>query len=283
MNAYDELSRRFAEDHPDRVAALVETADSRDFAEFLESLDAASAARVVNHASPGAAARALAAMQPEAASRCLRELNPRSAAALLRRVPPSERTAALDALPVKLRQQLVELLQYEPHQAGSRIDTRVPAVNKDSTVSHVLELVKQAHGGAMHYVYVVDEAHKLVGVVTMRELLCAAPEQLVSEIMLESPIHLLADDPVDAVVVHPGWRKVHALPVVDPSGRYLGAIRYSEFRLLEAEAGRSLGGPSKGQTSTALAELFWLGASAMVHLGEAAVLGRTRSAKESGA
>ena len=279
MSAYDELSRRFAEEHPERVAALIETSASEAFAEFVTGLQPSTAAKVVSHAAPGAAAAALSAMQPEAASQCLRELNPRSAAALLRRMTASRREALLAALPLKSSQELVELLRYAPHQAGSRVDTRAPAVGKHSTVLHVFEVVKQARDGALHYIYVVDEEHKLVGVVSMRELMCAESEQLVMDIMVESPVCLVADDPLDAVVVHPGWRKVHALPVVDPSGRFLGVIRYSEFRSLEAEVGRSRGAASTTQTSTALAELFWLGASAMVHLGEAAVLGRERNVK----
>jgi hypothetical protein len=56
-------------------------------------------------------------------------------------------------------------------------------------------------------------------------------------------------------------------------------LRYSAFRALEAEVGRAPSSGSSSRTSTALAELFWLGASAMAHLGEAALLGREQRSK----
>jgi hypothetical protein len=64
------------------------------------------------------------------------------------------------------------------------------------------------------------------------------------------------------------------MPVVDAAGRFLGVIRYSQLRAIEAELG-SAPAPGRGAgTAAALAELFWLGSSAMARLGEAAVLGR---------
>jgi hypothetical protein len=36
--------------------------------------------------------------------------------------------------------------------------------------------------------------------------------------------------------MHPRWRELHTLPVVDDSGRYLGAIRYRTLRRLEVES-----------------------------------------------
>jgi Mg/Co/Ni transporter MgtE len=125
----------------------------------------------------------------------------------------------------------------------------------------------------LHYVYVVDDEQKLVGVCNMRELMCADPRDPVVDVMIRKPDRLVAADPLDSLVVHPGWRKVHALPVVDARGRFVGAIRYSDFRTLEAEMGLTRSSGSVVETTSALAELFSLGASAMIHLGEVAVLG----------
>jgi hypothetical protein len=66
--------------------------------------------------------------------------------------------------------------------------------------------------------------------------------------------------------------KVHALPVVDANGHFLGAIRYSAFRKLEAEAGRAPSGHDPSRTAGALAEIFLLGAAAVARTAESALL-----------
>jgi hypothetical protein len=61
--------------------------------------------------------------------------------------------------------------------------------------------------------------------------------------------------------------------VVDEGNRLLGAVRYSTFRSLEAEVGRSLSGRDPGRTANALAELLWLGAAATLRTAESALTG----------
>jgi magnesium transporter len=212
-------------------------------------------------------------MDPGAGSRLLAELNPTVAASMLRRLEPQKRRALLDMLGKRVRLRIERLLEYRPDQIASRVDVRAPSVSETVSVEHALEVVRQGAGGALHYVYVVDDEQKLVGVCNMRELMCADPRDPVVDVMIRKPDRLVAADPLDSLVVHPGWRKVHALPVVDARGRFVGAIRYSDFRTLEAEMGLTRSSGSVVETTSALAELFSLGASAMIHLGEVAVLG----------
>lgn len=274
MTALERLAFAFAEEHPMRVATLVETAPTEALSPFLEELTPQVAARVLAAAVPLAGARALGAMAEKPALAVLGRLNPQTAAQLLRRVPGASRRQLLAGLPGKARESIRALLLYGVHQVGSRCDPLAPAVRKHADVAHALDVVRQAAEGALHYVYVLDDESRLLGVASMRELMCAAPQEPVANIMVEHPQRLLADDPLHSVLAHPGWRKVHALPVVDESGRFIGAFRYSQFRALEAESGKAQSSGSRTQASSALAELYWLGASAMLNLGETAVLGQ---------
>jgi hypothetical protein len=92
--------------------------------------------------------------------------------------------------------------------------------------------------------------------------------------MAKDPYSIAAADPLEAAVRHPGWRKAHAMPVVDDAGRFLGVIRHSQFRALEAELRVSLGAAQARDTSATLAELFWLGSAGLARLGEVALFGR---------
>ena len=95
----------------------------------------------------------------------------------------------------------------------------------DQTIAQSLDLIRAStDAGFIHYLYVVDEHNKLVGVVPTRGLLTAAPDKLVREVM------------VDNVVAIPDWatvliaseyfatRRLLAFPVVNSGGQLLGVV-----------------------------------------------------------
>lgn len=280
MRALGQLALAFAQEHPMRVATLVETAPAEALSRFLEQLPSEVAAKVIAATVPIAGARAVGAMPERSALAVLERLNPQGAVQLLRRVPDANRKQLLEGLSGNARERIAALLAYGTYQIGSRCDPLAPAVRKHADVGHALAVVRQAAEGAMQYVYVLDDENQLVGVCSMRELLCAAPEEPIANVMVERPERLLAEDPLQSVLAHPGWRKVHALPVVDERQRFIGAFRYSQFRALEAESGKLQSSGSRKEASSALAELYWLGASAILDLGETAVLGRHEPRKD---
>jgi hypothetical protein len=95
--------------------------------------------------------------------------------------------------------------------------------------------------------------------------------------MTKNPDALAADTPIELILKHPAWRRVHALPVLDRDRRLLGALRYSTFRALEAELGKAQSGPDAGRTALALAELYGVGASALTQWVGMSVGSQSRS------
>jgi hypothetical protein len=67
-----------------------------------------------------------------------------------------------------------------------------------------------------------------------------------------------------AILAHPGWRRFHALPVVDRDAVLLGAIRYQTFRGLEDAARDQSRRADAVTTVFALGELYWLGLSGLL-------------------
>jgi len=92
----------------------------------------------------------------------------------------------------------------------------------------------------------------------------ANPTPRVREIAQGSVMRLAASADRAMIVAHPGWQRVHALPVVDQGNLYLGAVRYATLRRLELE----LQGDPKDRlvSARALTEVFSLGAAGIVDL-----------------
>jgi Mg/Co/Ni transporter MgtE len=122
--------------------------------------------------------------------------------------------------------------------------------------------VREASGQARYNVYVVDRTQALVGVVNLHELLLAPDGVTLADVMVPDPVRLDARADRAAVVAHPGWRRVHSIPVVDEQGGYLGAVRYRTLRQLEDEL---LGAAeTDADAARALGELFAAGASGLL-------------------
>jgi magnesium transporter len=275
------LASAYAAAHPGEVARLLESASDVERAELLSELGAAAAAPVLAATTPRSAAEALVRLSREDAAHILEALDPRAAAMLLLRLTPAEASALLEPLSAARSQQLRMLLQYGPGRAGGRVDPRAAAVPESLTADEALRRVLREPEGVLYYVYVLDDAQRLVGVVNLRELMRAPGDSRVEAIMVRDPERLRADDPLERIANHGAWRRAHALPVVDDSGRFLGAIRYAVFRAIEAELGQAVGGPDAGRSASALAELYGLGANALLHLASAS-LRTTREPPEGG-
>lgn len=274
------LVREYVRAHPKAVARRLEAAPPAEAAELLRQIGSAEAADLLESMVPLAAAQALSQARPEHAADMVESMEPLHIAPLLRRLSKSKADAILAELNDEKRLLVGRLMSYAQDQAASRMDPRAPAASLSMTAEQALDGVRRAADGALNYVYVIDDKQKLVGVVSMRELLAAPPTALVNDIMTEDPTRIFADEPLKNVVSHPGWQRAHALPVVGRDNLFLGVMRYSAFRALEAELGRAKSSVSTSATAGALAELFWVGTSAMGRLAETVVLGEDSGSKK---
>lgn len=271
MSADEMLVRAYASAHPDEVARFIERLPPDQGAEVLATLEPETAAEVLGAAVPLIAASALAKLETERAGQVLEACHPSLAAGLLFRLAHSSRARLLEAISPTRAEDLRRMTEYGPRRAGGRLDPRAPAVPETLSVAEVLERLRKAPAGVMHYVYAIDDERRLTGVVNMRELMLASPDAPLGTIVTRDPEALFAHDPLEVVARHAAWKRSHALPVIDRERRLLGALRYSTFRAIETELGQAAAGPDADQTAAALAELCAVGASAMARFIGAAL------------
>lgn len=263
MSAEILLVRAFAAGHPEEVARFVERLPPENAAEVLSALDLESAAQVLSRTVPLVAAAAVSRLEAKPGGELLEACHPTLAADILFRMDRATRARLLDAVSPSLAEDLKRMTEFGPRRAGGRLDPRAPALPETLSVAEVFERLRAHPGGVMHYVYAIDAERRLTGVVNMRELMLARPEAPLGTIVTRDPEVLYAQDPLEVIARHAGWKRNHALPVIDRDRRLLGALRYSTFRAIETELGQAAAGPSADQTASALAELCALGASAM--------------------
>jgi magnesium transporter len=253
------------------VARFIERLPPEEAAEVLGSLELENAAEVLSRAVPLIAAISLTRLDTEVGGQLLEACHPSLAAGLLFRMDHAARARLLGAVSPSRAEDLKRMTDYGPRRAGGRLDPRAPALPETLSVAEVLERLRAYPAGVMHYVYAIDPEHRLTGVVNMRELMLASPDAPLGTIVTRDPETLYAHDPLEVIARHAGWKRNHALPVIDRERRLLGALRYSTFRAIETELGQAATGPDTDQTASALAELCAVGASAMARFIGAAL------------
>ena len=263
MNLERQLLTQFATDHPAEVACDLAAMSSQEAALVLGDLAPAVAAGLLHYLPSLSAAFALEQLCTEEAAAILIAVHPDIAAPILRTTPSKRRTAVVNHFPSRLQATISSLLIYAEDTAGALMDPEVLTALDQEPVSQMLKRLQRNPEHALYYLYVIADDQRLVGVVNMRELMGARPDVSLASVCTRNVASIAASATWQTVVGHPAWGSVHALPVVDQAGRFVGVIRYETARDLERRrAGDALTDHSQ-QTAAALGEVFGLGLRGM--------------------
>jgi magnesium transporter len=259
------LCQDFIDAHGHAAARAVERLAASDAAALLAALPRPTAARALDEMMPMPGAECLAALEPADAVAILAELRAGRAALLLRHTGDAARAAILAHLPADEARTLRTVLAHPPGSAGAVMDSRVFSARESQRVGDVQAALRRSRGRTHDDIFVVDDEHRLIGVVRLRDLVAARPTQALSAIMSRPVSRVPVSASRAAILNHPGWRQRHVLPVVDDRSSLVGAITHETLRTLSDED--ALGGPRGLDTVTtvfALGELYWLGLSGVL-------------------
>jgi len=111
------------------------------------------------------------------------------------------------------------------------------------------------------YIYVVDEEHRLLGLVTMRDLLFNSREARLSEVMLRNPFTLRPDLELPDAMKLTVNRHFPQYPVTDAEGKLVGLVRGAslfeqEAFEITAQAGSMVGVDKEERVATPMAQSF---------------------------
>jgi magnesium transporter len=239
----------------DELKDLLSSVPPADVAELLEELEADQRAAVMQLLSDEVAADTIAEMEPEdqvsileslgsqRAGDILDEMSADDVADMVGELTPEERGALLNLLEPEGATDVRELLEYPPDTAGGLMTTEVVALREGLTAQEAIdELRRQApEVETAYYVYVVNDRDQLAGVLSLRELIIAAPDALVRDIMRRKVISMRADEDQEQVARNVKKYNLLAMPVVDHDNVLLGIVTVDDvIDVLEEEATEDL-------------------------------------------
>lgn len=165
----------------------------------------------------------------------LAQLSPRVTSTLLEGFDEARRGTIIAAAPTDLAK-LWQAYHAFPEESVGRLVERCNALfSPEALVAEVIaELRETVKRALITYLYVVDRAGKLVGVVTFRELLYSAPGQTLADIMVRNPYALRPDTKLVDAMREVVKRHFPVYPVCASDGTLIGQVRGQE--LFEAQA-----------------------------------------------
>jgi len=107
---------------------------------------------------------------------------------------------------------------------------RAVSIDRESTVDGAISAVREFDsddGTTVYYVYATDD-DRLVGAVSMRELLNADGDEPVSAVMTTDLVRLVTSDTFDEAVDRFIESEFPVLPVVDEAGGFVGTVRAND-------------------------------------------------------
>lgn len=170
--------------------------------------------------------------EPDARRSWLRMLPPDDAADVIQLATEEDREALLALLAPSTRREVAALLAYAEDDAGGLMNPRYGRLRPDMSVDEAVSYLRRQtreHLETVYYVYVLDAAQHLLGVVSFRDLLTAPPDKRVREIMRTEVVTVPADMDQEALSQLFAQHDFLAMPVVDDAGRMQGIVTVDDI------------------------------------------------------
>ncbi len=213
---------------PARIADLAEALPYLHAAELLTLLDVPLAADVFELMMLERQVQVIGEIDGERAIAILAEVAPDRLADVLGQLPLDDAHDILERLPRQHAVLVADLLRYPPGAAGGIMTNDVVLVPAGLTIGEAIEAIRPrlASPDLVYYVYVVADpaSRRLVGMLTLRDLLLGRPETPVVEVMTDRLVTAEPLENAEVVAYRLADHQLNALPIVDAEGRLLGVV-----------------------------------------------------------
>lgn len=226
-----ESLRKFCEEtHPATVADLIGEFDSEEIWEILHLLSVHHRAEIFSRLNLERQVELATGERRGDMARLLEEMEPDERADLVQRLDDSVREEILPLVARAEREDIRRLVSYEEGTVGSVMTTDYAVLRPDLTVSQAIDALRRQAPGkeTIYYIYVVDAAHRLLGLVSLRELILARPTEVVANIMTEDVITVPVSGDQEEVAAKIEKFDLLAIPVLDPDNRLVGIVTHDD-------------------------------------------------------
>jgi CBS domain-containing protein len=217
--------------HPADIADIISKISHEEGAALMEGLDPNVAAEALHEIEPETKKAIIQSFDKEFASDVVERMPPDEAADLLGDLPDEKAKELLESIEKDEAQDIQELLGHEEDSAGGLMTNEFIAYTPQLSVKDAIEKFKVNAPGVetVYYIYITDENERLIGVISLKDMLLASPDVPLSEIMEIKLKTVTPDTDQEEVAEIISKYNLLAIPVVDDKGVLLGIVTIDDI------------------------------------------------------
>jgi magnesium transporter len=222
---------QMAEMHPADLAEILSQIPSSNIQTVLNTLDTETAGEAIHELEPELRSRIISQLDSEQASDILEEMAPDEAADVLGDLSVEKAQELLGLMDEEEAEDIQELMEHEDDTAGGLMNTEFLSIGTDLRVSDALQQVRLLAPDVetVYYAYVINEEERLIGVVSLKELLISPLETPVTEIMTTSLKTVPIDAEPEEILEFIAKYNLIAIPVLDTEDRLAGIVTIDDI------------------------------------------------------
>jgi len=235
----DALLQAFEDLHPADAAERLAALSPQEVAKYIELVGASDALTVFEFVPFEIQKEALLELPRSTVAELISLMSPDDRADLVEELDEKTQERLLSLIIKAERQNILKLITYPEDSAGAYMTTDYALLRPDATIRAALDQLRfqATKKETIYYVYIVDHARRLIGFVSLRDLIMARPDIQVNEIMHRNVISVRFDEDIEDVAKEMSHYDFLAMPVVDADARLIGIITYDDvFDIMNEEA-----------------------------------------------
>jgi magnesium transporter len=227
-----ELVKLLNEFHYADIAEILDELDLDDSIYVIKLLDSETTSDILTELDEDTREKVLKNLSAKEIAEELEELDTDDAADIIAELPEERQEEVISKIEdEEHREEITELLKYEDDTAGSLMAKELVKVYETWTVAGCLRRIRgQAKEVTrVHSIYVVNKEEKLIGRLSLKDLIVAKNNQKISEIAKDNVDFINVIDDVEDVAKVMAKYDLEAIPVVDDSQTLLGRITIDDI------------------------------------------------------
>jgi Mg/Co/Ni transporter MgtE len=228
------LKDKLSEMQPADVADIIEELSQEQRILVFDQLDSEQASDTLEEIDPNVQRELVASLSKDKVAMLIDQMTPGQAADLLGVLPNEEKTALLPRINNDLAAKVRSIMEKQEERTINYATAKFIKVPPDRTTDEVQrDYPKLAKGkDIVMYLYIVDGSDKALGVLDIKELLSAADEAHLQDVMVTNVIALHPGSTLKEASELFARYDFRALPIIDESERIVGVVPYRDVMRL---------------------------------------------------
>jgi len=218
------------ETHPAAVAELIAALSHEEAWAVLRHAEPVLRAEIFSHLDEETQVEMVASLSRGEVARLLADMPPDDRADLFKRLPEDRREAVLPAMAHAEREDIRRLAAYQEGTAGAVMTSDYATLDPGLTASQAIERLRDVAPDreTIYYAYVIDERRRLLGFVSLKDLIVARRDAKVADIMHSEVVYARVDDDQEDAARTIRKYDLIALPVLDSADVLVGIITHDD-------------------------------------------------------